>query len=307
MRTAAFMPVTTGTRTKERSVKNAVILAAVAGVLAACASAPRHNDQLEQARASVQSLSAEPVANEAASHDLEAARASLKQADSALQEHKPVEIVDHLAYLAQRHADAGEARVAQKRAQQQVAKAQEERQSVQLEAREREARNAQDQAQVATQQAQSAQQQLQNTQQQLQELQAKQTNRGMVLTLGDVLFDTNRATLKPGADQRIDRLADFLKSNPEERLMIEGYTDSTGSEQYNEALSQRRAQAVGEALQARGVPASRLQMVGKGEGFPVASNSTPAGRQQNRRVEIVFSDQAGRFAQGPEQDSGQAR
>jgi outer membrane protein OmpA-like peptidoglycan-associated protein len=293
-------------RTKERIVrKNALIFATVAGLLGACASVPQRNAQLEEARAQVQTLSAEPLAQQAASHDLDAARASLNQADAALTQHQPPQVVDHLAYLARRHADAGQARVDEARARQEVAKAQEDRSRILLESRTREAQNAQANAQAAQSQAQAAQQQLQSTQQQLQDLQAKQTERGMVLTLGDVLFDTNKATLKPGADQRIDRLATFLQKNPNERLIIEGYTDSTGSEEYNQELSQRRAQAVAEVLAGQGIPASRYQVVGKGQAFPVASNATPAGRQQNRRVEVVFSDQAGRFAEAPEREGTQ--
>jgi len=287
--------------------KNALIFASVAALLGACASMPQRNAQLEEARTQVQTLSTEPLAQQAAAHDLEAARASLNQADAALAQHEPPQVVDHLAYLARRHADAGQARVDEARARQDVAKAQDERNRILLESRTREARNAQANAQVAQSQAQAAQQQLQSTQQQLQDLQAKQTERGMVLTLGDVLFDTNKATLKPGADQKIDRLATFLQKNPNERLIIEGYTDSTGSEEYNEELSQRRAQAVANVLAGQGVPASRYQVVGKGQAFPVASNATPAGRQQNRRVEIVFSDQSGRFAEAPEREGAQQR
>lgn len=294
--------------------KNALIFATVAGLLAACASTPPRNAQLEEARAQVQTLSAEPLAQQAAGHDLDAARASLNQADAALAQHKPPQVVDHLAYLARRHADAGQARVDEARARQDVAKAQDERNRILIESRTREAQNAQanaqaaqSQAQAAQQQAQAAQQQLQSTQQQLQDLQAKQTERGMVLTLGDVLFDTNKATLKAGADQRIDRLATFLEKNPNERLIIEGYTDSTGSEDYNQELSQRRAQAVADVLAGHGIPASRYQVVGKGQAFPVASNATPAGRQQNRRVEVVFSDQSGRFAEAPEREGAQQR
>lgn len=272
--------------------KNALIFATIAGVLGACASTPQSNAQLEQARTQVQTLAAEPLAQQAAAHDLDAARASLNQADTALQQRKPPEEVDHLAYLASRHADAGQARVDEARARQEVSRAQEDRNRVLLESRAREAQNAKEQAQTA-------QRQLASTQQQLQDLQAKQTERGMVLTLGDVLFDTNKATLKPGADERVDRLASFLQKNPNERLVIEGYTDSTGSEEYNQQLSERRAQAVGDALAARGVPASRYEIVGRGESLPVATNSTPAGRQQNRRVEVVFSDQSGRFAEAP--------
>ena len=301
--------------TKERVVrKNVLILATVAGLLGGCASMPQTNAQLEEARTQVQTLAAEPLAQQAASHDLDAARASLNQADAALAQHQRSEVVDHLAYLARRHADAGQARVDEARARQDVAKAQDERNRILLASRSREAQNAQANAQVAQanaqaaqSEAQAAQQQLQSTQQQLKDLQAKQTERGMVLTLGDVLFDTNKATLKPGADQRIDRLATFLQKNPNERLIIEGYTDSTGSEEYNEELSQRRAQAVANVLAGQGIPASRYQVVGKGQAFPVASNATPAGRQQNRRVEVVFSDQSGRFAEAPEREGGQQR
>jgi len=280
--------------------KSELIFASVAAVLGACASIPQRNAELEQARAQVQTLAAEPLAQQAAAHDLDAARASLNQADAALAQHEPPAVVNHLAYMAARHADAGEARVEEARARNDVAKAQDDRNRILLQARSREAQNAQAQAQAAQNQAQAAQQQLESAQQQLQDLQAKQTQRGMVLTLGDVLFDTNKATLKPGADQHIDRLATFLQKNPNERLIIEGYTDSTGSEDYNQELSRRRAQAVADALAAHGIPASRYQVVGRGQGFPVATNSTPAGRQQNRRVEIVFSDQAGRFAEAPE-------
>lgn len=294
-------------------MKNAIIFATIAGVLAACASAPPRNDELELARTRVQTFSAEPLAQQAASHDLEAARASLQQADTALAQHQPPEVVTHLAYLARRHADAGEARVEEAQARQQVARATDERNRVVLDSRTREAQAAQNQAQIAQSQAQAAQSQadaaqaqLAKAQQELQDLQAKQTNRGMVVTLGDVLFDTNKATLKPGSNLKLDRLAAFLQDNPNERLIIEGYTDSTGSEDYNQELSQRRAQAVADALAAHGVPASRYQPLGRGQAFPVATNSTAEGRQQNRRVEVVFSDQSGRFAQGPEQ-TGQAR
>ena len=280
-------------------MRNPIIFATVAALLAACASQPQPNGELEQARSTVQTLSADPLAQQAAAHDLAQARDNLRLADDAQSKHRPEVEVTHLAYLAQRHAEAGAARVEEARARQEVARSEQERNRVLLEARTREAQQAQSQAQAAQQQAQSTQQQLQAAQQQLQDMQARQTNRGMVLTLGDVLFDTNKATLKPGADQRLDRLAMYLQSNPNEKLIIEGYTDSTGSEEHNQELSQRRAQAVADALASRGVAASRYSVVGRGESFPVASNSTEAGRQQNRRVEVVFSDQSGRFAEGP--------
>jgi outer membrane protein OmpA-like peptidoglycan-associated protein len=273
----------------ESVVKKLIISAGVVALVAACASAPQRSEQLEQARAEVQTLSADPLAQQAASTDIEAARAQLQQADTALQQKKPPEEVDQYAYLALRHAQAGEARVAEAQARQQVARGEQERNRVVVQARERE--------------TQHAQSELASARQELQALQAKQTDRGMVMTLSDVLFDTGRSTLKPGADRDLDRLAQALKDNSNTRVMIEGHTDSVGSDSYNEELSQRRAQAVADALRMRGVASDRYEAKGLGKSFPVASNDTNAGRQQNRRVEIVFSDDAGRFAQGGSQNS----
>lgn len=271
-------------------MKQIATVACLAALLAACASAPQRSDQLDQARAEVQALSADPLAQSAASNDLDQARASLNQADAAVQQRRPAEEVNQLAYLASRHAQAGEARVAEARARQQVARAQQDRDHILLEAREREAQNAKAQAAAAQSELASAQQELADL--------AKQTDRGMVVTLSDVLFDTGRATLKPGADRDLDRLATSLKHNPNMRVMIEGHTDSVGGDDYNQALSERRAEAVADALRMRGVPENRYEVRGLGKAYPVASNDTQAGRQQNRRVEIVFSDDSGHFAQG---------
>jgi outer membrane protein OmpA-like peptidoglycan-associated protein len=259
-----------------------IYTATVTALLAACATAPQHSDQLDRARAATQTLSQEPMAQQAASDDLAAARGALQQADAALQQKRPMSEVDHYAYLSERHAQAGEARVAAAQATAQVNNASLDRSRVLLEARAREAANAKEQ--------------LAATQRQLADLQAKQTDRGVVVTMGDVLFDTGRATLKPGAMAVIERLAAYMQSNPQTRLVIEGHTDSTGSAATNEALSQRRADAVASALIQRGVSAQNLNAVGKGPDLPVASNATAEGRQQNRRVEVIFSDHDGRFA-----------
>jgi len=120
----------------------------------------------------------------------------------------------------------------------------------------------------------------------------------MVLTLGDVLFDTAKSTLKPGADAMIERVAAFLKQNDGTKVIVEGHTDSRGSDEYNQELSQQRAQAVAAALASRGIDPSRVEAVGRGKALPVASNDTAAGQQQNRRVELIFSDASGRFASG---------
>jgi outer membrane protein OmpA-like peptidoglycan-associated protein len=256
-----------------------------------------HSDRLDEARAEVEKVSVDPLAQQAAGKDVEQARNDLQRAETALQQRQPPVDVDHLAYLALRHAQAGEARIAEARARQQVAQAQEERNRVQLHERDQEVQNARSAAENAKSSAAAAQSELANARQELQDLQAKQTDRGMVMTLSDVLFDTGQATLKPGADRALDRLAQFLKDSPNSAVLIEGHTDSVGTDDYNLALSQRRAQSVADALSSRGISSDRIQTKGLGKAYPVASNDTQARRQQNRRVEIVFSDASGRFAQ----------
>ncbi len=125
----------------------------------------------------------------------------------------------------------------------------------------------------------------------LKELNAKQTNRGLVLTLGDVLFETGRSTLLDGSMRAILKLSEFLIDNPERAVLIEGHTDDVGSLTFNLDLSLRRAVAVEEALIERGVSSSRLLVKGYGEMYPVATNSDEGGRQRNRRVEIIILEE----------------
>ncbi len=129
--------------------------------------------------------------------------------------------------------------------------------------------------------------------QQLRELNAKKTERGLVVTIGDVLFDTGRAELKPGGLQNIQRLSGFLKEYPQRTALIEGYTDSVGGDDMNQALSARRANSVLGALLGMGVSRQQLNAQGYGETYPVAGNDSSGGRQMNRRVEIVLSDERG--------------
>src|SRR6185437_6736936 len=255
-------------------------------------------------------------ATEAAEPDLKAARAELSRGENALRNGQPMDQVNQLAYLALRHAQAGEARVDAARAQAEIAQSTEQRQQLLLEAQKHQAMTAQQQAQSAQQQvqaaqneaqqarmqAQSAQQQLASERQQYAQLQkeqlgAQQTDQGMVVTLSNVLFNTGKTTLQPGAHLQLDRLASYLKNHPKQRVLIEGNTDSTGSAEYNEKLSAARAQAVAQGLQLRGVPQNQFQTIGLGEAYPVASNDSSAGRQQNRRVDIVFSNESGQFSE----------
>lgn len=115
----------------------------------------------------------------------------------------------------------------------------------------------------------------------------RETQRGLVISLSDILFDVDRATLKPGAEANIRRISTVLNQYPDYRISVEGHTDATGADAYNQQLSERRAEAVRAALIAGGVDASRITSVGFGKTQPIAGNDTPAGRQQNRRVEVI--------------------
>ena len=125
------------------------------------------------------------------------------------------------------------------------------------------------------------------------QLKATPTPRGLVMTLGDVLFDTGRAELNPGAARKLDQLAQFLGEHKDRRVQIDGFTDSVGTDSYNVDLSQRRANAVKSALLFRGVDASRVGTEGYGKAYPVANNNDSGGRQLNRRVEVVIGPDNG--------------
>ena len=125
----------------------------------------------------------------------------------------------------------------------------------------------------------------------LRDLQAKETDRGLVVTFSDVLFDVGRAELRSGALARVDQLAAVMREYGERNVLVEGFTDSTGSLATNQDLSERRAMSVRQALVARGIDAERIVARGHADRYPIADNSTAAGRQQNRRVEAVLSDQ----------------
>jgi outer membrane protein OmpA-like peptidoglycan-associated protein len=130
----------------------------------------------------------------------------------------------------------------------------------------------------------------------------KETTRGLVISLSDILFDVNAATLKAGATNNVQKIAGILNQYPNYNISVEGHTDATGSDAYNQSLSERRAASVREALVAGGVAAGRITSKGFGESQPVASNDTPSGRQQNRRVEVIVLG-AGKVADALRADS----
>jgi outer membrane protein OmpA-like peptidoglycan-associated protein len=278
---------------------NLSIALSLALVLGACVSTPQPNAALETARSAVQSAEADPNVSKYAALDLDAAKKDLEVAESAANHHRDAEIAQP-AYLATQTARLAQARAAAKADDARVAAGQAERDRIQLEARSREVDKAQAQANAAkmeanaaNQQASAATDQASRLQAEIDQLKATPTDRGLVLTLGDVLFDTGKSELNSGASRKLDQLAQFLSEHKDRRVQIDGFTDSVGSDSYNRELSQRRANAVKNALLTRGIDSTRINTEGYGKAFPVANNAESSGRQLNRRVEVVIGGENG--------------
>jgi outer membrane protein OmpA-like peptidoglycan-associated protein len=255
--------------------------------LAACATTQQPNPALESARSAVQAAESDPNGAKYAPLDLDAAQKQLTIADAAYMHHDDKDIPQP-AYMAAQTARLAQARGAAKADDARVADGQVERDRIQLAARNREVQNATAAAAAANQQTMAANAQAQRLQDEIQQMKAKPTDRGLVLTLGDVLFDTGRSELNSGASRKLDQLAQFLSEHPDRRVQIDGFTDSVGTDSYNQELSQRRADSVKTALLTRGIDSSRISTEGYGKAFPVASNTDSGGRQLNRRVEVVI-------------------
>lgn len=306
----------TTTNHRSSQLLSKTLTATVVAVLAACASTPPRNASLDEARAAYEQASTNPTIARVAVPELQQAQQALARADRSLKEGDSKADVDHFAYLAsQRTSVAVQAgRLAE--SDKTIADSNAQRDRILIESRTAEAeaqRNsavqARDEAEAARrlseqrlaaaeaarQQASLSSNRAASLEAELAAMKAQQTERGMVLTLGDVLFDTGKATLMGGAMRTVDQLATFLTNNPTRKVLIEGYTDSTGSDSTNLELSQRRADAVKLALTQRGIGIDRIDTRGLGKAYTVASNDTAAGRQLNRRVEVVFSDANGGF------------
>lgn len=263
-------------------------------MVAACASMPKTNDALESARSMVRAAEADPNAAKYAALDLQTAKTDLAEADAAFMRHDEPSIAQP-AYMAAQSARLARLRGAAKADDARVAAGQAERDSILLAARTNQvdsANRAKDAANRATDQANIARDQAAENAARLQAevdaLKAKPTDRGLVLTLGDVLFETGSATLSPGAGRNLDRLVEFLTDHPERLVQIDGFTDGVGTDSYNQDLSQRRADAVRYQLVSRGISPTRIATQGYGKAYAVASNSESNGRQLNRRVEVVI-------------------
>ena len=283
--------------------------AALAAVLAlaACSTTPTTTSELETARANYAQAQGDPLVAKYAPLEMASATRALDQANTAAARNDSLATIDKLAYVAKQKIASAQEIAKAKAADEQLKDAAAQRDQVRLQARTAEAELARQKAEQARSDAQAAQNQAASAEaatrdaqqraaalaQQLADLHAKETERGIVITFGDVLFNVDQANLTSQGIATAQRLADVLRDNPERTVLIEGFTDSTGSDAYNLQLSQRRAEAVRQALGAMGIDRARIETRGYGEAYPVASNATAGERQMNRRVEIVLSE-AGR-------------
>lgn len=298
-----------------RRVASVVGLLIVAGGCAASAQQRAARSQLERAQVAYQQAEADPNVRMYAQGRLADAQKTLREAEQA--KHSDERL--HLSYLAEKKALLASVTGATGKTEQNMEQLRRETSDVLLQKRDRElkaartesdtkareaeqwrrlaeARAKDDEAKaraarptddaeakaLAAEQAKAAA--LAN---ELASLKAQHTDRGMVLTVGDVLFAPGRAEVGPGAQRSIDKLAEFLRAYPKRNVLIEGHTDNLGNEDFNVKLSQQRADAVRDLLTARGISPQRIRTKGYGPKFPVVDNDSAAGRQQNRRVEVL--------------------
>lgn len=292
-----------------------VATAVAAALITACASVPMKPAGSAEVRSKLTQLQANPdLANRAS--------VAMKDADTAVvaaETPQPDEaLAQHRVFMADRKVDTAKALAETSLAEDQRVTLSQQREKARLDARTHEADVAKNQVaaartdsaeqklaadrsrvdadaarvSAASSQLQTAELQKQalDMQQKLDDMHAKVTERGVVLTLGDVLFTTGKADLKTAATGNLNKLVAFLGQYPNRTVLIEGYTDNVGGDEYNQGLSQRRADGVKSYLIEQGVGIVRLTSLGKGETDPVADNSSSEGRQMNRRVEVVISN-----------------
>jgi outer membrane protein OmpA-like peptidoglycan-associated protein len=228
--------------------------------------------------------------------EMRAAEAAVKAAEAP---HADSAYAEHLILIADQKVEIARARAQSRQYQDQRQALSAESERARLDARTLEADRARGDAKSARADLATARDEVAASREarlalerQIAELNARETDRGLVVTLGDLLFATGKSDLTGGAGPNLDKLAAFLGEYPDRTVLIEGHTDSVGSEESNYFLSQRRADSVKSYLVRRGVQASRLTTSGLGQGSPVASNDSATGRQQNRRVEVIISNVA---------------
>ncbi|OZY60566.1 hypothetical protein CJF39_05095 [Pseudomonas lundensis] len=247
-------------------MRNTVLIPALLALsvgLAACSHQPNVN--LENAKTNFSALQTNPEATKVAALETKDASEWLDKAQKAYLDKEDESTVDQLAYLTNQRVEVAKQTIALRTAENKIKNAGSDRAQALLDARD---------AQIK----------------QLRGLNAKQTERGTLVTFGDVLFDFDQASLKANSRDSVTTLANYLIKNPDRKVIVEGYTDSKGSAAYNQGLSERRANAVKNALVRAGVEPSRIVAQGYGKEYPVADNASSSGRAQNRRVEVTISN-----------------
>jgi outer membrane protein OmpA-like peptidoglycan-associated protein len=297
-------------------MRSLIAIGVVAAFAAGCASTPMKPAGSEQVRAKLTALQNDPQLASGAPVAIKDAEAAVREAER-IEKKKNLALSAHRVYIADRKVDTARALAETKYSETERLTLNEQAEKARLDSRTREADRAKSDALVARAEtaeqklaasaarseadnallaanasqmaANASAQQAAELQRQLEILQAKPTDRGLVLTLGDTLFATGKAELKSGATANLDRITTFMNEYPKRTAAIEGFTDSMGSDDMNQALSQRRADAVKNYLVGQGVASNRLSSSGRGENAPIADNTSAEGRQQNRRVEVVIN------------------
>lgn len=268
-----------------------------AGLLAGCGPPPGIGPTLEQARVSYAKVAGDSLITAQAPLAVARADSQLREAERQWGELGNPAAAEHHAYLAVRYSETAEQQTRLWSARQELEQAETERKQALLTLSQQQTEQAQGEAALARRQAEQARQRALILANRVRDLEARETERGLVLTLSDVLFASDKVKLMAGGEQAVDQLVTFLKEYPRRNVLIEGHTDNTGTEAYNLDLSKRRAEAVQVAMTNRGIALRRIRTMGYGEAYPVASNDTAAGRQQNRRVEVVLSDAQGHITE----------
>ena len=265
--------MTTPMTTPHSTLARLFAVAAASLLLVACAAAPTVPPGADNARTKLMQLQADPQLATRAPVEIREAERAVQAAERPEAEQ---EVARHRVLIADRKVEIAKAWAQTRLLEDQRAELSDQGATARLDSRTRE---------VDTARRETAE-----LQRLIETMNAKPTDRGLVLTLGDLLFATGRSELRGGAVRNLDQLAVFLREYPERTAIIEGHTDSVGSASSNRTLSERRADSVKAYLVRQGVDPNRLQTTGRGQDYPVAGNDTASGRQQNRRVEIIISD-----------------
>jgi outer membrane protein OmpA-like peptidoglycan-associated protein len=300
------------------------IAIAISVLIAGCSSLPKSTALLDQTRSDFMMAQNNPAVGKFAPLEMKQAGEALALANEAALNNDSEQRIDSLAYLAKQKIATTQEVAKQKVAEDEIQNSNKQRNEMRLDQRTQEANQsrltaeqaklaaeqaklsaanakqatqvAQNETQEAQRIAQEAQAQAAKLEAQLAELSAKKTERGIVITFGDVLFDIDQARLSPAGMRNAQKLADVLQQNPKRMALAEGFTDSTGSASHNQALSERRSEAVRTALLGMGVARERISVRGYGESFPIAGNQNADDRRLNRRVEIILSDDSGKIS-----------